>query len=224
MAPTGRLTIGTRRRSASRAAVRVGAVQAVGAPVVGAGRVAAVVAAHDDLDLGQQARQRPNGRRLGGALLATDQHAAEARVDGVQEQRPLHPLLADQRGEREDRPPGGASRDGHQNSIPRCALIPCWSGCFTSLISVTRSAASISSGGAPRPVSTRWSRAGLSRISAEDVVERDQPGLDRARGSRPARPCRTRRPGRPRAPARRPERRPPRAPPSGCGSRAAARS
>src|SRR5215831_12378872 len=43
-------------------------------------------------------------------------------------------------------------RAGHQNSIPACALTPARNGCLTKLISVTRSAASMSSAGALRPV------------------------------------------------------------------------
>lgn len=39
-----------------------------------------------------------------------------------------------------------------QNSIPCCANIPAWNGCLISFISVTKSAASTSSGGAFRPV------------------------------------------------------------------------
>src|SRR6185369_9653677 len=41
-----------------------------------------------------------------------------------------------------------------QNSTPACALMPERNGCFTSVISVTRSAISISSSLALRPVST----------------------------------------------------------------------
>jgi hypothetical protein len=42
----------------------------------------------------------------------------------------------------------------HQNSIPSWAFTPAEKWCFTSVISVTRSAASISSGLALRPVTT----------------------------------------------------------------------
>ncbi len=46
-----------------------------------------------------------------------------------------------------------ARRHG-QNSMPACAFTPAAKWCFTSVISVTRSAASISSGLALRPVTT----------------------------------------------------------------------
>src|SRR4029078_246911 len=46
----------------------------------------------------------------------------------------------------------GASR--HQNSMPSCAFTPCAKWCFTKVISVTRSAASIIGGFALRPVTT----------------------------------------------------------------------
>jgi len=44
-----------------------------------------------------------------------------------------------------------------QNSMPCWALIPALNGCLISVISVTRSAASISSAGASLPVTTMWS-------------------------------------------------------------------
>ena len=59
----------------------VGTIEAIGTPVVRARRVAAVVTADHHLDLRQEARQGPDGRRLGGALFATDQDAAEAWSD-----------------------------------------------------------------------------------------------------------------------------------------------
>lgn len=46
----------------------------------------------------------------------------------------------------------GPGRPINQNSMPLCAFTPSSNGCFTSVISVTRSAASISSGFAFRPV------------------------------------------------------------------------
>src|SRR6056297_1606736 len=52
---------------------------------------------------------------------------------------------------------------GHvQNSTPICALIPERNGCLTSSISVTRSAISISSSLALRPVRTTWVICGFS--------------------------------------------------------------
>ena len=56
----------------------------------------------DDVLLGQQPGQGAHRRRLGGALLAADQHAADGRVDGVEHERLAHRLLADDGGERED--------------------------------------------------------------------------------------------------------------------------
>ena len=53
----------------------------------------------------------------------------------------------------------------HQNSMPSCAFTPAAKGCFTSAISVTRSAASISSALALRPVTTTC-RSGRRACSA----------------------------------------------------------
>jgi hypothetical protein len=50
--------------------------------------------------LGQQGGQGAGGGRLGGAAFAADQHAADLRVDGVQDQSAFHALLADDGGER----------------------------------------------------------------------------------------------------------------------------
>ena len=62
-------------------------------------RVATVRAATDDRDFRQQARQGAHGGGLGGALLAANQHAADAGVHSVQDERPLHRGLADDGGE-----------------------------------------------------------------------------------------------------------------------------
>ena len=51
----------------------------------------------------------------------------------------------------------------HQSSIPRCAGTPALKWCLTNAISVTVSASSISSSGAPRPVSTTCTCDGRSR-------------------------------------------------------------
>ena len=60
----------------------------------------------------------------------------------------------------------------HQNSMPFCAFTPARNGCFTSVISVTRSAISISSGLALRPVMTTCLSAGFSsRRNVGDLVE-----------------------------------------------------
>ena len=53
----------------------------------------------DDVDFRQQEGQGAGGRALGRAALAADQHAADLGVDGVQDQRTLHALLADDGGE-----------------------------------------------------------------------------------------------------------------------------
>ena len=73
---------------------------AVGAQRILVGRVAAEVAALDDVMLRQQPRQRPNRRRLARPLFAPDQDATDCRHDGVEDERELHRLLADDRGER----------------------------------------------------------------------------------------------------------------------------
>ena len=59
---------------------------------------------------------------------------------------------------------GALQHDGrrHQNSTPICALMPDRKGCLTSAISVTRSAISISSSAAFRPVSTTCVISGFS--------------------------------------------------------------
>ena len=62
-------------------------------------RVATVRAATDDGDLRQQGGEGADSGGLGGALLAANQHAADAGVDGVQDERPLHRRLADDGGE-----------------------------------------------------------------------------------------------------------------------------
>lgn len=61
-------------------------------------------------------------------------------------------------------PCGGRGRPARrgQYSTPICAFTPARKGCLTSSISVTRSAASISSGLALRPVSTTWVMGGFS--------------------------------------------------------------
>ena len=85
------------RRGQLLAGLEAGA--AIRAQVAGGVRVARVVAADDHLPLGQEGCQGPDGGRLRGAALAPDQDAADARVDGVEHQRQLHLLLADDGGE-----------------------------------------------------------------------------------------------------------------------------
>src|SRR5687768_11949523 len=55
----------------------------------------------------------------------------------------------------------GVGQDAHQNSIPGCAFTPERNGCLISTISVTRSAISISSSLALRPVTMTWVSRGL---------------------------------------------------------------
>ena len=62
-------------------------------------RVAAEDTAFDHVLLGQQAGKGPDRGRLRGALLSTDQDAADGRVDGVEDQGELHALLTDDRCE-----------------------------------------------------------------------------------------------------------------------------
>ena len=96
------------------------ALAALGAPGGRAVGVAAETAIGHDLHFGQQRGQRAGGGRLGGAALAADQHAADARVDGIQHQAAPHALLSDNRGEGED--------DGHVAALwrhytaPGCAV------------------------------------------------------------------------------------------------------
>ena len=56
-----------------------------------------------------------------------------------------------------------------QNSTPFWAITPSRNGCLTRVISVTRSAASISSGLALRPVRQTWVMAGL-RVSRKSTT------------------------------------------------------
>ncbi len=74
-----------------------GAVRAVRPGGVG---VAAERAALDRAQRRQQGAQGAGGGALGRPLLAADQHAAEARVDGAQQQRRLERILTDQGAER----------------------------------------------------------------------------------------------------------------------------
>ena len=78
-------------------------------------RAAGEAAALDHLDLREQPGESAHGGGLGGAALAPDQNATDGRVDGVEDERRLHRLLAHQRGEGEDlrnRHPPIVARDG----------------------------------------------------------------------------------------------------------------
>ncbi len=72
---------------------------AVGAPVLGVVRVAPEMTAFHHLLVRKQTCQRSHRRGLAGAFLAADEHAPDRRVDGVENQRELHLILADDRGE-----------------------------------------------------------------------------------------------------------------------------
>src|SRR6202022_257938 len=50
----------------------------------------------------EKAGERPHGRRLAGAFLASDEHAADRRVDRIQDERELHLVLTDDGAERVD--------------------------------------------------------------------------------------------------------------------------
>ena len=92
------------------------------------------------------AGQRPDGSQAGGA--SRPERQASGRLN--------------HRGARYER----AGRDSpaffRQNSTPGWPLMPDRKGCLTSVISVTRSAASISSGAAFRPVRQTWVKGGFS--------------------------------------------------------------
>lgn len=79
------------------------------------------------------------GRQIGG-------HAGDADLGENRRQR--------RKGGRKQRPEGPALH--HQNSTPACALMPERKGCLSNSISVARSAISISSSLALRPVRTTW--------------------------------------------------------------------
>ena len=58
-------------------------------------RIAAEVTVRYDVDLRQEEGQRARRGAFGGAALAAYQHPADLRMDGVQNQRAFHALLAD---------------------------------------------------------------------------------------------------------------------------------
>ncbi len=75
------------------------ALVAVGGRHVG---IAAKVTVGHGADFRQQEGQGAGGRAFGRAALAADQHAADLRMDGIEDQRALHALLADDSGKRKD--------------------------------------------------------------------------------------------------------------------------
>ena len=94
------------------------------ANLLGISRRAAVRAARHYRHFGQQRRQRPDGGAFRRPLLAPHQHAADARVDGVEQQRPLHRRLAHNGRKRKAglAPPGAGSR--HNNALPNFRAMP----------------------------------------------------------------------------------------------------
>ena len=93
-----------RQLDQARRAVPGGAarrVRPVRAARVGVGGVAGEAAAGDHVDAGQDAGQGPHQGRLGGALLAGEQHPADAGVDGAEQQGEAGVVLADDRRERQ---------------------------------------------------------------------------------------------------------------------------
>ena len=81
--------LGRRQHLAARHPVAAQVAQAVDAA-----RLAAERAIGNDLDLGQQGGQRARRSRLRRAALAANQHAADLGGDRVQDERPLHLVLA----------------------------------------------------------------------------------------------------------------------------------
>jgi hypothetical protein len=75
-------------------------VRPVGAVRLGGRRVAGKTASGDDVDRRQQGGQRPDRRRFGGPLLASDEHAAQARRNGGELQREKQVAGADHGGQR----------------------------------------------------------------------------------------------------------------------------
>jgi hypothetical protein len=71
----------------------------------------------DDGELRQKPGQRADRSRLPGSLLATDQHATDGRMDGVQDQGQFHLVLADDPAERI-----GEALHGQVLSISRCTV------------------------------------------------------------------------------------------------------
>ena len=98
MALTGRSTKRVRVRAARQLSPCRDALAAFGAPGRRLVGIAAEAAVGDHLDLGQQRGQGAGRGGLGRAALAADQHAADLRIDGVQDQGALHALLADDGG------------------------------------------------------------------------------------------------------------------------------
>ena len=107
------------------------------------------------------------GRRPGGRQPPIHRRRNRFRPNPASPvRRPIEPVVpqAQRRGKRLAPQALNMVRGGaaHQNSTPFCALMPDRNGCLTSVISVTRSAASISASFALRPVRITCVRGGLS--------------------------------------------------------------
>lgn len=101
-------------------------VRAVRAVRVRVGRVAGEPAAGDDVDVGQQRRERPDDGRLGGALLTPDQHPADRRGDRVEQQGQPQFGQADDGGERVRRGHRPLRRaEAMLKSLPRVSTPAC---------------------------------------------------------------------------------------------------
>ena len=106
-----------------------GRVRAVGAGRVRRGRVAGEPAPGDDRDAGQDVGQAAYQRRLGGALLAGQQNAADARVHGAQQQGQPGLVLPDDRRERQPARPGRARPGGRgRRAVLAAEAVRCGAG------------------------------------------------------------------------------------------------
>ncbi len=65
-------------------------------------RITSIPASDDHVDIGKQPGERADSGGLGGATLTADEHTADPRVDGVEDQRGLHGLLTHESGERHE--------------------------------------------------------------------------------------------------------------------------
>ncbi len=76
------------------------AITALVAVLIGTTWIAAKTAVGYDFDLRQQRSQRPRRRGFGCATLTTDQYAADAGINSIQNQRTFHALLTNNSGKR----------------------------------------------------------------------------------------------------------------------------
>ena len=113
-----------------------------------------------------------HGGVVGHVLRLERPDAKPAPGEGTR-QRGDQQRLADIRARALDHEGPGSLGGGHQNSMPSCAFTPAAKWCFTRVISVTRSAASVISALALRPVTTTC-RSGRRpvRAATTSVVSR----------------------------------------------------